>query len=70
VQTYLESVLTDMLGAQVEFIVPELTMAHAVPAMADLVPIAEASRISCLRIAAKRARDLAANFSAGSSLSA
>ena len=70
VQTYLESVLTDMLGAQVEFIVPELTMAHAVPAMADLVPIAEASRISSLRIAAERARNLAANFSAGTSLSA
>ncbi|MFC3573615.1 FMN-dependent NADH-azoreductase [Streptomyces yaanensis] len=44
VQNYLEAVLTTMLGMEVDFIVPELTMAHSNPAMAELIPLAEASK--------------------------
>ncbi|MFF3484935.1 FMN-dependent NADH-azoreductase [Streptomyces sp. NPDC002701] len=59
VQNYLQSVLQDMLGLDVEFIVPELTMAAQVPAMAELVPLAEASRSKALEDAAARGRTLA-----------
>ncbi|MCZ0991705.1 FMN-dependent NADH-azoreductase [Streptomyces diastatochromogenes] len=44
VQNYLQAVLGDMLGMEVDFIVPELTLAHTVPAMAELIPLAEASK--------------------------
>ncbi|MGV9349422.1 FMN-dependent NADH-azoreductase [Streptomyces spiralis] len=44
VQNYLESTLVEMLGVEVDFIVPELTMAHSNPAMAELIPLAEASK--------------------------
>ncbi|MER5519493.1 NAD(P)H-dependent oxidoreductase [Streptomyces sp. NPDC002763] len=43
VLNYLRSLLGDGLGMDVEFIVPELTLAHSTPAMAELVPLAEAS---------------------------
>ncbi|MFF0794812.1 FMN-dependent NADH-azoreductase [Streptomyces spiralis] len=44
VQNYLEATLVEMLGVEVDFIVPELTMAHSNPAMAELIPLAEASK--------------------------
>ena len=43
VQNFLQAVLGDMLGMEVDFIVPELTLAHRVPDMAELIPLAEAS---------------------------
>ncbi|MEU6577845.1 NAD(P)H-dependent oxidoreductase [Streptomyces sp. NPDC046805] len=44
VQNYLQAVLADTLGLDLDFIVPELTMAPHNPAMAELVPLFEASR--------------------------
>lgn len=44
VQNLLRAVLGDMLGTEVDFIVPELTLAHSNPAMAELIPLAEASK--------------------------
>jgi FMN-dependent NADH-azoreductase len=44
VQNFLQAVLGDMLGMTVDFIVPELTMAHSNPAMAELIPLADASK--------------------------
>ncbi|KAA0933585.1 FMN-dependent NADH-azoreductase [Streptomyces apricus] len=64
VQNYLGAVLKDMLGLDVEFIVPELTMAAQVPAMAELVPLAEASRAKALEDAAAKGRTLAGQFTA------
>ncbi|MFJ4690794.1 FMN-dependent NADH-azoreductase [Streptomyces sp. NPDC088766] len=64
VQNYLRAVLVDMAGAEVDFIVPELTMAAANPAMADLVPLAEASRERALVSAAEKAKQLAARVAA------
>ncbi|MFE4516397.1 FMN-dependent NADH-azoreductase [Kitasatospora sp. NPDC056783] len=60
VTTYLEKVLTGMLGLEVDFIVPELTLAAAVPAMADFVPKAVESKAQALEQAAHRAKELAA----------
>ncbi|MFS8200234.1 FMN-dependent NADH-azoreductase [Streptomyces sp. CWNU-52B] len=59
VQNYLEAVFQDMLGLDLEFIVPELTMAAQNPAMAELIPLAEASRAKALTDAAARGRTLA-----------
>ncbi|MCF4139202.1 NAD(P)H-dependent oxidoreductase [Streptomyces sp. Tue 6430] len=64
VQNYLEAVLVEMVGAEVDFIVPELTLAAVNPAMADLVPLAEASRERALADAAEKARRLAARVAA------
>ncbi|MDI5970591.1 NAD(P)H-dependent oxidoreductase [Streptomyces sp. SL13] len=60
VQNYLEKVLNGGLGLQVEFIVPELTMARSNPAMADLVELADASREQAHTDATARAKALAA----------
>lgn len=59
VQTYLEKVLTGLLGLEVDFIVPELTLARTVPAMADLIEQADASRIKAHEDATAKAKDLA-----------
>ncbi|MGV9559007.1 FMN-dependent NADH-azoreductase [Streptomyces sp. NPDC003401] len=64
VQNYLRAVLVDMVGAEVDFIVPELTLAATNPAMADLVPLAEASRERALADAAEKAKRLAARVAA------
>ncbi|MEU1084706.1 NAD(P)H-dependent oxidoreductase [Streptomyces sp. NPDC005908] len=58
VQNYLRAVLGDMMGLDVDFIVPELTMAPRVPAMADLVPLFESSRERAHQDATARARAL------------
>lgn len=59
--TYLEKVLgAGGLGMDVQFVVPELTVAAIVPAMAELVPLAEASRAKAHEEAAEKAKVLAA----------
>ncbi|MEU2160528.1 NAD(P)H-dependent oxidoreductase [Streptomyces chengbuensis] len=64
VQTYLEKVFTGMFGAEVDFIVPELTLAPSKPEMAELVPLAEASRSKAFVEAAQKAKDLASRLAA------
>lgn len=65
VQNYLEKVLNGMLGVEnIDFIVPELTLAHTVPAMAELIPLAEASRANAQEEAARKAKALASRFAA------
>ncbi|MEU1276900.1 NAD(P)H-dependent oxidoreductase [Streptomyces sp. NPDC005805] len=64
VQNYLEKVLNGMLGAEVDFIVPELTLAHSRPEMAELVPLAEASRARALDEAVEKATALGARLAA------
>ncbi|WP_406201360.1 NAD(P)H-dependent oxidoreductase [Kitasatospora sp. NBC_01560] len=59
VTTYLEKVLTGMLGLEVDFIVPEFTLAATVPAMADFVEQAAESKARALEDAARRAKALA-----------
>ncbi|NBM15883.1 FMN-dependent NADH-azoreductase [Streptomyces sp. GC420] len=44
VQNYLRAILADSLKMELDFIVPELTLAHSTPAMAELIPLAETSR--------------------------
>ncbi|GHJ40290.1 FMN-dependent NADH-azoreductase [Streptomyces sp. TS71-3] len=58
-QSYLEAALSDMLKAEVDTIVTELTLAHSVPAMKDLIPLAEESRAKALEDAATKAKTLA-----------
>ncbi|MEU9364840.1 NAD(P)H-dependent oxidoreductase [Streptomyces avermitilis] len=64
VQNYLKAVLSDALGLDLEFIVPELTMAAHNPAMSELVPLAEASRTKAHEDAAAKAKELADRFAA------
>lgn len=62
VKNYLTAVLSEHLGITPEFITIELTLAPTVPAMAELIPLAEASRASALATADARARELAAEL--------
>ncbi|MGW7821709.1 FMN-dependent NADH-azoreductase [Streptomyces puniciscabiei] len=64
VQNYLKAVLGDALGLDVDFIVPELTMAPQNPAMAELIPLYEASRERALEEAATKAKQLAERLAA------
>lgn len=64
VQNYLEKLLTGMFSAEVDFIVPELTLAHSQPSMAELVPLAEASRAKALDDAREKAKALASRLAA------
>ncbi|WP_046726510.1 FMN-dependent NADH-azoreductase [Streptomyces humi] len=64
VQNYLAALLGEALGLEVDFIVPELTMAPQNPAMAELVPLYEASRDRALQEAAGKAKDLAERLAA------
>ncbi|MFF3332894.1 FMN-dependent NADH-azoreductase [Streptomyces sp. NPDC002888] len=56
VQNYLQAILGDMLGMEVDFIVPELTMAHSNPAMTELIPLAEASKAKAHEDAATKGK--------------
>jgi FMN-dependent NADH-azoreductase len=57
---YLEKVLAAGLGiTNVEFIVPELTLARAVPAMSGLIDASDASRAKAHERAAAKAKELA-----------
>ncbi|OWA11164.1 FMN-dependent NADH-azoreductase [Streptomyces sp. CS227] len=62
VQNYLEKLAVGMLGAEVDFIVPELTLAPVNPAMSELIPLFEASRAKALEAAGEKARALAARL--------
>jgi FMN-dependent NADH-azoreductase len=64
VQTYLQQALGTGLGLDVTFIVPELTLAPVVPAMADLVPLFETSRAESLAAAESHARELVMRLAA------
>ncbi|WP_405916599.1 FMN-dependent NADH-azoreductase [Streptomyces sp. NBC_00728] len=64
VQNYLEAVLRDALALDLDFIVPELTMAPHNPAMAELVPLFEASRSKALDEAAIQAKKAAERVAA------
>lgn len=64
VQNYLKDVLVGMFAAEVDFIVPELTMAPATPAMAELIPLFEASRERALEEAAVKAKEVAERLAA------
>ncbi|MDQ0963861.1 FMN-dependent NADH-azoreductase [Streptomyces sp. B4I13] len=64
VQNYLQAVLGDMLGMTVEFIVPELTLAHSNPSMAELVPLAEASKARAHEEAVTKGKAAAAKAAA------
>jgi len=63
VKNYLGSVLDAHLGLTPEFITIELTLATEVPAMAELIPLAEASRADALAAAEAKARELAERLS-------
>ena len=58
VQNYLEAVFSTM-GLAVDFIVPELTMAPRMPAMAELIPLYERSRERAFDDAVAKAKQLA-----------
>jgi FMN-dependent NADH-azoreductase len=62
VKNYLGHLLSEMFGVDAEFITVELTAAHVVPAMAELIPLAEASREQALADADANARALAKNL--------
>ncbi|MFC9913474.1 FMN-dependent NADH-azoreductase [Streptomyces sp. NPDC059862] len=64
VQNYLEAVLEGMLGLDVDFIVPELTLAPRNPAMSELVPLYKASRERAFEDAATKAKELAERLAA------
>ena len=64
VQNYLEAVLKGTLGLDLDFIVPELTMAPRNPAMSDLVPLYEASRERAFEDATAKAKELAERLAA------
>ncbi|MFJ7998881.1 FMN-dependent NADH-azoreductase [Streptomyces sp. NPDC096310] len=59
VQNYLEAVLRNTLGLDLDFIVPELTMAPRNPAMSELVPLYEASRKRAFEDASAKAKEVA-----------
>lgn len=63
VKNYLAGVLSEHLGITPEFITIQLTLAPTVPAMADLIPLAEQSRAEALEQADAKARELAAQLS-------
>ena len=64
VQNYLGKVLGGIMGLDVEFIVPELTLARVNPAMAGLIDQADASRAKAHEDAAVRGKELAAKLAA------
>ncbi|KOG15926.1 FMN-dependent NADH-azoreductase [Streptomyces viridochromogenes] len=64
VQNYLEAVLERTLGLDLDFIVPELTLAPRNPAMSELVPLYEASRKRAFEEAAAKAKELAERLAA------
>jgi FMN-dependent NADH-azoreductase len=64
VQNYLTAVLADTLGMKLDVIVSELTMAPINPAMAELIPLFEASREQALQDAAIKAKAVVADLAA------
>ncbi|MEU2234241.1 FMN-dependent NADH-azoreductase [Streptomyces vietnamensis] len=64
VEDYLRLALGKGFGLDVTFIVPELTAAPRVPAMAELVPLYEASRAESFATAESLAKELAVQLAA------
>ncbi|GAA1129603.1 FMN-dependent NADH-azoreductase [Kitasatospora arboriphila] len=64
VTTYLEKVLTGMLGLEVDFVVPEFTLARVNPALAGFAEQADASKAQALVDAAARAEAVASRVAA------
>ncbi|UNM10157.1 NAD(P)H-dependent oxidoreductase [Streptomyces formicae] len=64
VQNYLDKVLNGMFGAEVDFIVPEMTLAPVKPEMAEFIPLAEASRTKAFEEAEQKAKELATRLAA------
>ncbi|AXG82624.1 FMN-dependent NADH-azoreductase [Streptomyces paludis] len=65
VQNYLEKVIRGMFGVtEIDFIVPELTLARTNPTMAELIPLADASRAKAQEEAAQKAKTLASRLAA------
>jgi FMN-dependent NADH-azoreductase len=64
VQNYLQAVLKGTLGLDLEFIVPELTMAPRNPGMSELIPLYEASRQHAIEEATSKAKGLAERLAA------
>ncbi|MFI2303358.1 FMN-dependent NADH-azoreductase [Actinacidiphila glaucinigra] len=59
VQNYLRAILGEYMGLELDFIVPELTAAASNPAMAELVPLAEASWARALQEATTKGKEVA-----------
>lgn len=59
VRNYLEAVLKGTLGLDIDFIVPELTLAPRNPAMSELIPLYQASRERAFEDAVTKAKELA-----------
>ncbi|MFF7209588.1 FMN-dependent NADH-azoreductase [Streptomyces sp. NPDC008238] len=59
VQNYLRAILGEYMGFDLDFIVPELTAAASNPAMAELVPLAEASWARALEDATTKGKEVA-----------
>ncbi|WP_431043309.1 FMN-dependent NADH-azoreductase [Streptomyces sp. P1-3] len=64
VTNYLDKALNGGLGLEVDFIVPELTLARTTPAMADLIELSDASKAKAHEDAVGKAKELAARFAA------
>ncbi|SCK23294.1 FMN-dependent NADH-azoreductase [Streptomyces sp. WMMB 714] len=64
VQNYLGKVLGEVMGLDVEFVVPELTLAPVTPGMESLVDQAEVSRARAHEAAETHAKNLAARLAA------
>ena len=63
-QNYLGKVLGEIMGLDVEFVVPELTLAPTTPGMESLIDMAEASRSKAHESAGDHGKTLAARFDA------
>ncbi|MDX3356609.1 NAD(P)H-dependent oxidoreductase [Streptomyces sp. ME01-24h] len=59
VQNYLRAILGEFMGLDLDFIVPELTAAAVDPAMAELIPLAEASWARALEEATLKGKEIA-----------
>jgi FMN-dependent NADH-azoreductase len=64
VTTYLEKVLTGMLGLEVDFVLPEFTLARVNPALADFIEAADASKAKAHDEAAAKAKAVSARLAA------
>ncbi|WP_225845044.1 FMN-dependent NADH-azoreductase [Streptomyces sp. HPF1205] len=64
VTRYLEKALTGLLSVEVDFIIPEMTLARVVPQMSGLIEAADASRAKAREDAKAKAKSLAARFAA------
>jgi len=64
VTTYMEKVLTGMLGLEVDFVLPEFTLARVNPALADFIETADASKAQAHQDAAEKAKALSAKLAA------